>query len=80
MLYSASSDARVPLRISRTDTTGKEGSAVHRSCRHQEPPSNVHRVKVRTRKPDKTCGERDSASRRQSQPMAGEILSFKSWG
>lgn len=59
MPYSAGSDAQVPLRISSTDTTGREGSALHksRSCRKQEPPSNVHRMKVRTRKSDKTSGK-----------------------
>lgn len=57
--YSAGSDARVPLRISNTDTTGREGAALHKSgsCRQQEPSSNVHRMKVRTRKPDKTSGK-----------------------
>lgn len=71
MPYSAGSDAWVPLRISSTDTTGREGSALHesRSWMHQEPPSNMHRMKVRTRKPDKSSGERDSASRKNSHKL-----------
>lgn len=77
MLYGAGSDARVPLRIGGTDTTGREGAALLR----QEPPSNEQRRKLRTRKPDKTSRkETQDFKERQLQTTAGEIASFKAWG
>lgn len=79
----ADSDAQVPLKISSTDTMGREGVAVprSRSCKHQEPHRNEQRRKLRTRKPDKTSRkETRDFKERHLATTASETASLKAGG